>query len=258
MGESGSGGAVLSLLEVGDRAPAPALRAAGGAKIIEELVPMGASRAEEDWPSLWSRVSAPRAAFLGRLEAKARVPALAFATLRHLEKKILLADPGDASLLVGSTYRMSVDLARRVCDVSLPPQADRLICRLTLKGEPVGVVELPGVGVLAGQRIAEAALEGRGRPLLRRALTPERSVHLSFRVGRDLLRRRMLRLIYCVVAAKPKDKLDAARRVKHEVARVARANVPRVLAPRPGLAPRQANPKRQKSVDAGAAAGPAA
>jgi peptidoglycan/xylan/chitin deacetylase (PgdA/CDA1 family)/glycosyltransferase involved in cell wall biosynthesis len=256
--EIGAGRDGLSLLDVEDLAPAPNLQAAAVAEIIQELIPMAANQSEEDWPSLWSRVSTPLAAFLARLEAKARVPALAFATLRHLEKKILLADPGDASLLVGSTYRVSVDLARRVCDVSLPPQADRLICRLTLKGESIGVVELPGVGVLAGRRIAEAALEGRERPLFRRALTPERSVHLSLRVMRDLLRRRMLRLIYSVVAAKPKDRLDAARQVKHEVASVAKANLPRVLAPRPGLAARQANRKRQKSIDAAAAAGRAA
>jgi peptidoglycan/xylan/chitin deacetylase (PgdA/CDA1 family)/glycosyltransferase involved in cell wall biosynthesis len=256
--EIGAGRDGLSLLDVEDLAPAPNLQAAAVAEIIQELIPMAANQSEEDWPSLWSRVSTPLAAFLARLEAKARVPALAFATLRHLEKKILLADPGDASLLVGSTYRVSVDLARRVCDVSLPPQADRLICRLSLNGESIGVVELPGVGVLAGRRIAESALEGRGLPQFRRALTPERSVRLSLRVVRDLPRRRMLRLIYCVVAAKPKDRLDAARRVKHEVASVAKANVPRVLAPRQGLAARQANRKWQKSVDAAAAAGRAA
>jgi glycosyltransferase involved in cell wall biosynthesis/peptidoglycan/xylan/chitin deacetylase (PgdA/CDA1 family)/SAM-dependent methyltransferase len=256
--EIGAGRDRLSLLDFEDLPPAPDLQAAAVAEIIQELVPMAANRSEEDWPSLWSRVSAPLATFLARLEAKARVPALAFATLRHLEKKILLADPGDAPLLVGSTYRVSVDLAGRLRDVSLPPQADRLICRLTLKGEPIGAVELPSVGVVAGRRIAEAALEGRGRLLFRRALTPERSVRLSLKVLRGLLRRRMLRLIYCAVTAKPEDRLDAARRVKHEAAIVVKANLSRVLAPPPGVAARQANQNWQKSVDAATAAGRAA
>jgi peptidoglycan/xylan/chitin deacetylase (PgdA/CDA1 family)/glycosyltransferase involved in cell wall biosynthesis/2-polyprenyl-3-methyl-5-hydroxy-6-metoxy-1,4-benzoquinol methylase len=256
--EIGAGRDGLSLLDFADLPPAPDLQAAAVAEMIQELVPMAANRSEEDWPGLWSRVSAPLAAFLARLEAKARVPALAFATLRYLEKKILLADTSDASLLVGSTYRVSVDLARQLRDVSLPPQADRLICRLTLKGEPIGALEVPGAGVVAGRKIAEAALEGRGRLLFRRALTPERSVCLGLRVLRGLLRRRMLRLIYCAVTAKPKDRVNAARQVKREAAIVVKANLSRVLASPPGAAAKQANQDWQESVDAATAVGRAA
>jgi peptidoglycan/xylan/chitin deacetylase (PgdA/CDA1 family)/2-polyprenyl-3-methyl-5-hydroxy-6-metoxy-1,4-benzoquinol methylase len=189
------------------------------------------------------------------LEAKARTPALAFATLRHLEKKILLADPGDAPLLLGSTYRLNVDLAKSVRDVFLPEEADRLVCRLTLRGEPMGILELPSAEVLAGRKIVEAALEGRERLLFRRLLTTERTVHLALRVVRGLLRRRMLRLIYCAVTAKPKDRLDVARRVKHEAAIVVKTNLSRVLASRPGVAAKQADRKWQEYVDAAAAAG---
>ncbi|HKB97886.1 MAG TPA: trifunctional glycosyltransferase/class I SAM-dependent methyltransferase/polysaccharide deacetylase [Terriglobales bacterium] len=251
----GAGHDALDLLDAGDLPPAPDLSAAMVADTIHEFLPMAAGRSEQDWPAIWSCVSASVAAFLTKLEAHARAPRLAFVALRHSEKKILLADPTRDSLLLGSTYRVDVNLSKPVRDVFLPSEADRLICRLTLRGEPIGVVELPGVGALAGQRIAEAAFAGPGRLLFRRALTPERSVHLGLRVVRGLLRPRILRLVYCVMAAKPKDRLDAARRLKHEVVSVAKANLPRVITPRPGVAARQADHEWRKSVDAAAAAG---
>jgi glycosyltransferase involved in cell wall biosynthesis/peptidoglycan/xylan/chitin deacetylase (PgdA/CDA1 family)/2-polyprenyl-3-methyl-5-hydroxy-6-metoxy-1,4-benzoquinol methylase len=253
--EIGAGRDGLDLLELEDLPPAPELSATVVADTIHEVLPLAAGRSEEDWPGLWNGVSARLAAFLAKLEAQVRTPALAFATLRHLEQKILLADPRDVPLLLGSTYRVNVELARRVCDIFLPPEADRLICRLTLKGEPIGVIGLPGAGVLTGRRIAEAALEGRRRLLLRRALTPARSLHLGMRTVRDLLRRRALRLLCGVLTAKPKDKLDAARRLKHQAASVVKANLPRFFATGPGLAARQADQQWQERLDTAAAAG---
>jgi peptidoglycan/xylan/chitin deacetylase (PgdA/CDA1 family)/SAM-dependent methyltransferase len=253
--EIGAGRTGLDLLDAEDLPIAPDLSPTLVADILQEYLPLAANRPEKDWPILWSRVSVPLAVFLAKLEAKARAPRLAFIALRQLEKKILLADSGEAPLVLGSTYRANVDLAKPVRDVFLPPEADRLICRLALNGEPIGMIEMPGAGVLSGRKIAEAALAGPGRLLFRRTLTPERSVHLGLRVVRGLLRRRMLRLIYCVVAAKPMDRLAAARRLKHEVVSLAKANLPRVLAPRPGVAARKANRKWRQSVDEASAAG---
>lgn len=253
--EIGAGRTGLDLLDAEDLPAAPDLSAAAVTDIIQEFLPLAANRPEKDWPVLWSRMRAPLGAFLEQLEARARVPALAFATLQHLEKETLLADASDAPLVLGSAYRVNVDLAKRVRDVSLPPEADRLICRLTLKGEPIGTVELPGAGVVTGQRIAEAAVEGRAHLLLRRALTPGRALYLGLRTTRGLLRRRTLRLICGVSAAKPKDWLGAARRLEREVGSVVKANLPWVLATRPGVAARQANRKWQEFIDATAAAG---
>ncbi len=253
--EIGAGRDGLNLLDVEDLPPAPDLPAAAVADIIQELVPMAANRSEKDWPSLWSRVNAPLLALLAKLESQARAPALAFATLRYLEGKILLADSADAPLVLGSTYRVNVDLAKRVSDVFLPPEVDRLICRLTLKGEPVGAVELPGAGVVSGRRIVEAALEGRGRLLLYGALTPSRGLHLCLQTVHSLLRRRMLGLVYGVLAAKPKERLGAARRAKHEAAIVVKTNLSWVLAARPGVAARQADWQWHEYLGAAAAAG---
>jgi peptidoglycan/xylan/chitin deacetylase (PgdA/CDA1 family)/glycosyltransferase involved in cell wall biosynthesis len=244
----------LDLLDAGDFTSAPNLLPEAVADVIQEY--FAADWSVQDWPVLWSRVLAPLAAFLARLEAQTSAPALAFATLRCMEKKILLADPDDAPLLLASTYRVNLDLARRVPDVFLPPESDRLICRLTMRGEPIGAVELPGIDVLTGRRIAKAAMEGRRRLLLlRSALTPGRGLYVGLVTVRSLLRRRTLRLLFEVLAAKPKDRLSAARRVTHEVASMIRANLSRVLATRPSLAARQADRRWQNYLDAAAASG---
>jgi peptidoglycan/xylan/chitin deacetylase (PgdA/CDA1 family)/2-polyprenyl-3-methyl-5-hydroxy-6-metoxy-1,4-benzoquinol methylase/GT2 family glycosyltransferase len=257
--EIGAGRDGLDLLDASDFPLAPDLPSEAVASIIQEPLLTAANRSEQEWPALWSEVNAPLAAFLARLEAQTGAPALAFATLRHLEKKILLAEPDDSPLLLGSTYRVNVDLARRVPDVFLPPEADRLICRLAVKGEPIGAVELPGIEVVTGRRIAEATLEGRRRLLLRlllrSALTPSRGLYVGLATVRNLLRRRTLRLLWDVLAAMPKDRLSAVRRVTHEVASVVRVNLSRVLAMRPSLAASRADRQWHKYLDTAAAAG---
>jgi peptidoglycan/xylan/chitin deacetylase (PgdA/CDA1 family)/SAM-dependent methyltransferase len=253
--EIGAGRDGLNLLDLEDLPLAPGLQAAAVAEIIQELVPLAANRSEQDWPNLWSRVNIPLAAFLAKLEAKACAPRLAFIALRHLEEKILLANPGEAPLLLGMTYWLNVDLDESIHDVFLPPQADRVICRLKIRGETIGIMELPGVEVLAGRRIAEAALDGRSRTLFRRILTLQRGMNLGIRAMRGLLRPRIVGLVYRALAGKRDDRLEAMRRAKHEAAIVIRTNFPKVVAPTPGVAARQVNRKWRRSVDAAVAAG---
>jgi glycosyltransferase involved in cell wall biosynthesis/peptidoglycan/xylan/chitin deacetylase (PgdA/CDA1 family) len=255
--EIGNGCDGLDLLDTNDFTPAPDLLPEMVADVVQEH--FAADWSVQDWPALWSRLNVPLAAFLAKLETRARAPALAFATLRHLEKNLLLANPDQAPLLLASTYRVSVDLARQIPDVFLPPEADRLICLLTLKGEPMGVVELPGIDVLTGRRIAKAALEGRKRLtlrlLIRSALTPGRGSCACLITVRNLLRRRTFQLLWNVLVAKRKDRLSAGRRLVHEFAGVIATNLPEMLAARPGLAARRAESRWQKSLDAAAASG---
>src|SRR5260221_2264843 len=253
--EIGSGRDGLDLLDIEDLSPLPDLRAAAVSEIIQGQVPMAANCLEKDWPSLWTQVNAPLAVFLAKLEAKARAPRLAFIALRHLEENILLADDSEAPMLLGSTYRLSVELAKPVRDICLPAQTDRVICRLFLKGERIRVVELPAGGALAGRRIVEAAAEGRARQLLREAMTPRRSVTFGLKVLWSLLRRRMLGLMYGVVAAKTKDRAAAARQLKQEVVVMAKAKLLEVFAPDPGIAAREAKRQWQDHVDFAGPAG---
>ncbi len=248
--EIGAGRDGLDLLDMGDFPPVPDLLPEAVAGIIRESLPTAVNQSEQDWPVFWSRVNAPLAAFLARLEAQSSAPALAFATLRHLEKQIVLAAADNAPLLLGSTYRVNLDLERRIPDVFLPLHADRLVCRLTLKNQPLGAVELPGTGVLAGCRIARATLQGRRRLflllLLRSALTPGRGLYVGLATVRNLLRRATLRLLYEVLAAKPKDRLSAVRRVRHHVASVVRGKLSQVIATESRLAGRTCYRHRRK------------
>ena len=253
--EIGAGRNGLDLLDNKDLAPAAGLSAVFVAEGILESLPIGADSSEEDWPALWHRVNAPLTAFLGKLEALCGAPALAFSTLRLLEKKIALADTSEGQLIVGSTCRVNLEVTRPIRDVSLPPEADRLICRLICKGEPIGAVELPGMGVMSGQRIAEAASEGHVRLLLSRALTPIRSVRLCLRTMRGLLRRRTFRLLYAVLAAKPGDRSSCVRRLRQEAVHLVKANLPRVLATKPGHAAKESQEQWQERLKAVAAAG---
>jgi peptidoglycan/xylan/chitin deacetylase (PgdA/CDA1 family)/SAM-dependent methyltransferase len=253
--EIGAGRDGLSLLDIEGLPHLPDLRAAAVADVIQEQVPTAANRSEKDWPTLWSQVSARLAAFLAKLEAKTRAPRLAFITLRHSEKNILLADPGDAPLLLGNTYRLNVDLARQVHDLCLPPEADRVICRMSLKGEPIGVMELPAAGALAGRKVVETGAVNCARLLFRRGLTPRRTVNFGRGILCGLLRRHMFALTYRVVTAKTEDRPAAARQLKQEVATIAKAELLHVFASRPGIAAREAKQKWHKTVDMAVAAG---
>lgn len=245
----GSGHDALDLVDA-DLSPAPELSAEFLADIIQELLPVAANHSEKEWPLLWHKVSVPLAAFLNKLEVQACAPGVAFAALRYLEKKILLADSGSVPLAVGSSYRVSVDLALGVPDVLLSPEVDRVFCRFLLKGEPVAVLELPGDGVLTGRRIAQAALEGRVRLVARKVLTPYQSLRLALATALCLPRSRSLGFLLRFLTARSNEKLAAKRRLKREVAEVIRARLSRILAAQPGLAAREAERRRRHQFDA--------
>jgi glycosyltransferase involved in cell wall biosynthesis/peptidoglycan/xylan/chitin deacetylase (PgdA/CDA1 family)/SAM-dependent methyltransferase len=256
--EIGAGRDGLDLLELGDFSPALDLLPETVAGVIYEPLPTADNRSVQEWPALWSQVHAPLTTFLAKLEDRSRVPGLAFATLRELEKLIVLADPDNTSLLLGSTYRVNVDLSRRISDVFLPRGADRLVCKLNLKGQPVGAVELPGTYVLTGRRIAEAALKERTRLLLRLLLAllgTGRGLYVGLAAARDLLRRRTLRLLLAILATAPKVRLLAWRRFQHEVANVLRAKLSESLATRPGLAAKRSERRWRNYLQTAAAAG---
>jgi peptidoglycan/xylan/chitin deacetylase (PgdA/CDA1 family)/GT2 family glycosyltransferase len=253
--EIGAGRDGLDLLDLQNLSPAPDLSAAFAAECILEDLPIGADRSEMDWPTIWNRVQAPIGVFLAKLEARTRAPALGFATLRLLEKKIASADHVKGTLLVGRTYRVDVEVRRPFRDVFLPPEVDHLVCRLIFKGKPIGVVELPGMGVVSGQRIAQAASESHARPLLRQALSPIRAVFLGWQTARSLLRRRMFHLLHSILKTKPFDKWRAVRRIKREIVDLVKTNLAQVLAIRLGSEARQSREQCQERLQTAAADG---
>jgi peptidoglycan/xylan/chitin deacetylase (PgdA/CDA1 family) len=254
--EIGEGRDGLDLLDATGVSTPPNLVPETVAEVIYEY--FAADRAVQDWPALWYQVEDSLPRFLARLEAQTRTPSLAFATLRHLQKKILLADSSAAPLTVASSYRVNLDLAKPVPDVFLPPEVDRLICRMTLKGKSLGAVEIPGTGVISGRRIARVALEGRRRLLrllLSSALPPGRGFYAGLLTLRELLRLRTLRQLWDVLKTNPKNRLSLARRVTREVACVIGASLSPILAARPGLAAERAEMRWRKYLHSAAASG---
>jgi peptidoglycan/xylan/chitin deacetylase (PgdA/CDA1 family) len=254
--EIGEGRDGLDLLEATDASTTPNLVPETVAGVIHEY--FAADRAVQDWIALWSQVKASLPTFLARLEAQTKTPALAFATLRHLQKKILLADAGAAPQIVASAYRVNIELARCVPDVFLPPEVDRLICRMTLKGKSLGAVEIPGTGVISGRRIAKMALEGRRRLLrllVSSALPPGRRFYVGLLTMRELLRPRTLRQLWDVLKTNPQNRLSLAKQVTREVAGVIGASLSWTLAARPGLATERAELRWQKYLDSAAVSG---
>jgi peptidoglycan/xylan/chitin deacetylase (PgdA/CDA1 family)/SAM-dependent methyltransferase len=253
--EIGAGRDAQHFLEVCDLGAAPSLSADVVAGLIEGFLPRGAYGTEEEWFVLWGQVSVHLNEFLAKLEARTRMPALARTVLQQLEKKAIVTKPGNASFLSGNTYRTDVDVAKPVPDVPLPAAADRLVCRLMVHGHVVGVIELPGSGVVPGLRIAKAAAERNARQLVRKALTPWRFVSLCLRTLRGLMRRRTLRLLYDILVPKPNDARSAGLALKQQVTNVVKANLPLVLASRPGLAARRTERQWQEQLKAAVDAG---
>jgi glycosyltransferase involved in cell wall biosynthesis/peptidoglycan/xylan/chitin deacetylase (PgdA/CDA1 family)/SAM-dependent methyltransferase len=246
--EIGSGRDGLNLLDIEDLAPLPDLRPAAVSGIIQGQIPMAANCQEKDWPYLWTRVSAPLAAFLAKLEAKARAPRLAFIALRHLEESILSADLSDTPLHLGNTFRLSTDLAKPIRDICLPAQTDRVICRVFLRGELFRVLELPAADALAGRHIVEKTAEGRARQLFRRTMTLTRRLAFGLRMVRGLLRRETLGFVRGAITAKKRDRAAATMRLKQEVLVTAKAKLFEVFAPHPGTAAREAKRRWQNRV----------
>jgi peptidoglycan/xylan/chitin deacetylase (PgdA/CDA1 family)/glycosyltransferase involved in cell wall biosynthesis len=247
----------LDLLDAAEVSTAPDLVPEMISEVIHEY--FAADRAVQDWPALWRQVNSSLSTFLARLEAQTRAPALAFATLQHLQKKVLLSDPSDAPLRLANAYRVNLELTRPVPDVFLPPEVDRLICRMTLKGRLMGAVEVPGTGVITGRRIARLALEGRRRLtfrlFLRSALQPCRGFYVRLAAMRELLRPRTLRQLWDLLTTRPENRLSQARQVTRDVAGAIGVSLSRILAARPGLAAERTERRWQKYLDAAVASG---
>ena len=247
----------MDLLDTDDFSPEPNLQPETVADVVHEY--FDADRAVQDWPALWRRINAPLAAFLARLETETRVPALTFATLRHLQKKMLLAAPDDGPVMLASAYRVNLELTRPVRDVFLPDKVDRIICRLTFKGKSFGSVEIPGIGAVTGRKIAKLALERRRRLVvrlwLRSMLPPGRGFYVGLATICALLRLRILKLLWTVLTARPEDRLIAAKQFTRDVAGAMGSGLLRILAARPGLAVRRFHRQWQKYLDTTAISG---
>jgi peptidoglycan/xylan/chitin deacetylase (PgdA/CDA1 family)/SAM-dependent methyltransferase len=173
----GAGGDARELLAVLRAEPAPGLvpEAVAHCLFVSALLPRCLTPA--DWPALWPEVQRHTVAFLAALEETSRTPQLALRTRRVLERQIIAAAPPGGSAL-GAFRAVVVDVEQPVGDVPLEPGVERLLCRVVMGGEELGVVELPACdGCVPAAAIEDAIASELAWPILRRFFGHDEETH---------------------------------------------------------------------------------
>lgn len=128
-----------------------------------------------DWVDHLDELGPGVDAFLVAAEEVAQSPGLATRVQRRLQRRILGAAPPGSMHRIASTAGYDQAVTSPIADVALPEGVDRLVCRVTLDGETLGVVELPVCdGVVPAAVLRDAIAAETGWTILARFL--ERSV----------------------------------------------------------------------------------
>jgi peptidoglycan/xylan/chitin deacetylase (PgdA/CDA1 family) len=96
-----------------------------------------------DWVDHLDELGPAVDAFLAAAEEVTVSPGLATRVERRLQKRILGAAPRGSAIRIGSTAGHDQDVTSPIADLVLPEGVDRLVCRIALDGEALGVLELP-------------------------------------------------------------------------------------------------------------------
>lgn len=138
-------------------------------EILFHSVPVGAGRTLAAWPELWLEHEQRIDGLLGLLARGSPAFALARRVRRLLERRIAGISPPGRPLRVGATSKICVELTEPLWDVF--EEAGVLVCELELRGERLGIVELPvSDGVVPARVIADAAANWYAWELLGRFL----------------------------------------------------------------------------------------
>ncbi|WP_373506779.1 glycosyltransferase [Thiocapsa sp.] len=113
------------------------------AESLFESIPLPTARTPATWWQLWPVVAQPLGDFLDALEAQAGTPGLARRVIRLLECMIAERSDAPLPLLIGSVYRVDVEITRPLGDLVLAEPVERLLARVMLAGEYLGDLELP-------------------------------------------------------------------------------------------------------------------
>lgn len=171
----GSGGDPEPLLDaVRDTAPIPADPAViAGCLFSSVLLPR--CLRPVDWSTHVGELRGALDSFLAAMEEAARSTGLAARVWRRLDDRIVAGAPPGGMTRIGTTAALDVEVTAPIADVELTDGVERLVCRVTLEGEPFGVLELPLCDrFLPGRVLADAIACELGWTLLTRFL--ERSV----------------------------------------------------------------------------------
>lgn len=105
--------------------------------------------------------------FLAALQARASAPGVAPVMATHLERLILGALAPSAPMLVGSTFRIRIELTETIPDIFPPAGAERVRCVLLVGGVARGTLDLPVFdGCLPSSVLSDAIASELAWPLL--------------------------------------------------------------------------------------------
>ncbi len=138
----GAGGDARRLLAAlaDDRDPGLDSEAVAHTIFVSSLLP-SCLRAEH-WPSLWPEIEDRTTEFLADLETLTGTPALAARSLRALERIVLAESPERGPTRLGSAVAIELEITEPLTDLRFERGVDRLHCRVTVRGDRIGAVEL--------------------------------------------------------------------------------------------------------------------
>jgi len=176
----GQGQDARPLLDMLGDARDPMLRPTFVAALIFEAAPLPTCRCLSEWHALWPLIVHRLDAFLEALEERSQAPLLARRTRRALETMIAGQAGVPRPLTVGLTHAESVEVTRPLRDI-VAPDAERLVCDLTIEGRPLGRIRLPVCdGLVPASVLADAIVAEHAWPILGSFL--ERTIYQDLRV----------------------------------------------------------------------------
>ncbi|HVS00991.1 MAG TPA: trifunctional glycosyltransferase/class I SAM-dependent methyltransferase/polysaccharide deacetylase [Thermoanaerobaculia bacterium] len=167
----GRGEDPLALLELLGKGRAPDLDPGTAARslFLSVLLPLG--RTPEAWTGIWPGIEGPLSRWLAALEDRTTTPVFAKRSLRALERLVAGHAETPRPWTLGHTYAVHVELEEPFRDLAVPGSADRLHVELTLRGERLGMLELPvRNGLVSREELAEAVTAEYAWVILERSL----------------------------------------------------------------------------------------
>lgn len=136
------------------------------------------------WLARWATLCPLVSCFLDALEGRADVPGLARQAWRVIEGLIAEDARWSTQVRIGKTHCIRVEVTEPIDDVELLPGTERLHCRVTVEGRPLGTFLLPGIAHrVHGEIIADAIADRLGWKLAGRFL--EATAFREVEVRRD-------------------------------------------------------------------------
>ncbi len=111
-----------------------------------------------DEASFWTRRIQLAEKFLTALERRSLIAGLARSSGAALEKLVIDNVVSQASFLIGKSLPLELEVTRPVYDIYTSPSVERVLCRVNLGGNEMGMLELPVIGGMVSKYVLSDAI----------------------------------------------------------------------------------------------------